>query len=203
MVVEYYRPVYNYMNGIIKANFVDNKTSNIVVNVSSINPNYPDIYPSAILENKHSYYQSLADDQYPIINITFDKYILVSHFALLAMNFDNKPWMYPKNWTLKGCMEEKCRLIANSSDPDYFSQLAAKVTPVSPGVYQKFSFQAENNYASDIDIFYAINRIEFFGYTCDFYSECNGNVLLKTFCYKRNTFYFLKAAIFIYINILS
>ena len=203
MVVEYFRPVYNYTNGIIKANFVNNETSNIVVTSTSINPNYPHIYLSAILENKYSYYQSLKADQYPIINITFDKYILVSHFALVAMNVDDKPWMFPKNWTLKGCIEDKCRLIANSSDPDYFNQLATKVTPVSPGVYQKFSFQAENTHREGIGTFYAIYRIEFFGYTCDFDSECNGNALLKTFCYKRNTFYFLKAATFIYVNILS
>ena len=90
--------------------------------------------------------------------------------------------MYPKNWTFKGCIKDKCRLLANSSDPEYFNQSGMRLTTVKPGVFNKFSFQAENNYKEGTGIFYTIRRIELFGYTCDTEYECNGNLLLKTNC---------------------
>ena len=202
MVVEYFRARRDNMNGIIKANYINNKTKNIVVNASSIEPNYGHIYLSAILEDNDSYYQSYDGDTYPVVNITFEKHILLTHFSLKIFYSFGKPWMYPSNWTLKGCNGDICRVIANNSNKDYFTQLIS-LTPVSPGVYQKFSFQANRNYKESAGCLYVISRIEFFGYACDSGWECNGNVLLKTHCQQKNTFNFLSIAIFIYIKILS
>ena len=187
MVISYYRPISNYLNGIIKANYINNKTNNIIVEASSISPNFANIYLSAILEDNDSvYFQSYVGNEDPIINITFEKHVFITQFSLKTKISGNEPWMYPKNYTLKGCNGDKCRLIANNSNPNYFKQTEPILTAVSPGVYHTFSFQAQRTKLSDNAIFYAINRIEFFGYTCDSNSECNGNIILKTFCFKKN-----------------
>ena len=104
--------------------------------------------------------------------------------------------MYPKNWTFKGCIKDKCRLLANSSDPEYFNQSGMRLTTVKPGVFNKFSFQAENNYKEGTGIFYTIRRIELFGYTCDTEYECNGNLLLKTLYSHQGAFFSLQFNLF-------
>ena len=179
MVVDYYRPYYNYMDGIVR-----HKT-------------YPFVYPSAILDTKSSYYQSNGEDS-PIVNITFQKYILITHFALKT-HVDGGPWMFPKNWKLKGCNEAGCKLIGNNSDPNYFNRVNPVLTALMPGLYNKFSFQADSTTKEDTGYFYVIKQIEFFGYTCDTEIECNGNILLKTSCHNRNHFYCLIAATYIII----
>ena len=82
MVVEYFRPYGDYRKGIIKANYIDNETNNIIVEASPCQENYAFVYPSAILEDTDTYYQTTDTNPYPDVNITFEKTIFISHFAL-------------------------------------------------------------------------------------------------------------------------
>ena len=198
MVVEYFRPYDDYHKGIIKANYINNQTDNIIVEASTCQGGFSNIYPYAILEDTNTYYQTIGLNEYPDVNITFEKTIFISHFALKS---GSAGWMYPKNWTFKGCINDKCRLLANSSDPEYFNQSGMRLTTVKPGVFNKFSFQAENNKEGN-STFYTIRRIELFGYTCDTEYECNGNLLLKTNCNNQDSYfshqYLLYTAILLY-----
>ena len=179
MGVSYFKPHSSYTNGIIKANFVSNQSDEVVVEASSCNPWYSGIYPSAMLTNEF-YYQSINEDR-TTITITFKKVIFVSHFALSTHTFSDGSIIPPRNWILEGCKENSCYELGGNSDPSFYNVKRMKLSVVQSGVFNKFNFIAD---ADPEKKFFTIQRIEFFGFACDTFSECNGNLLFKTLFYK-------------------
>ena len=193
MVVHYYRPNYPFNYGIVKANFISCSSSNIAVQVSSLEPGFPEIYECAILEDSSSYYQS--SENHSTIKIKFDKFLLLSHFALFTRIVDNKPWIYPANWSLQGCRDDWCTQIANNSDAMYFNA-ERKLTPVVPGVYNTLIFLGSS---LPEHTYFAIKYIEFFGFTCDNPYECHGNLLLQRTCKHMSIFSIHSTSMFIFL----
>ena len=170
MGITYFKPHSSYKNGIIKANFVSNLSDEIVVNATSLNPWHHQIYLSAMLTDDSTYYQSVLENR-STITITFKKALFVSHFSLMSFITGNGfPFHPPHNWVLEGCKDDSCYTLASNSDPSFYNITRMKLSVLQSGVFNKFHF--------------TIQRIEFFGFACDTFYECNGNLIFKTlFCH--------------------
>ena len=178
MVVNYFRPSNDLSKGIIKANYISNTSQNILINYSSCDLGWDHIYPSACLEDNECYYQNIGENS--TYSLTFQKHILITHFAVLPRKLIDSDW-WPYKWSLEGCRNDECQTISSGNDPNYFATTQFVLTPVLPGVFNTITFKGE------CEGVITIKRIEFFGFTCDSESECRGDILLKTLC-KRNQF---------------
>ena len=183
MSIRYFRPYLPYNHGIVKRNFISNTSKNILVDVSSCTQLYPTVYPSAVLQDDTTYYQPWNQGM-STVNITFEKAILLSHFSFQARAVDNMAWHYPNEWTMHGCMNDVCTLIAKNTRDDLFNQITPKLVVVTPGVFHKIMFRSINTTYQ----YAVIRRLEFFGYTCDKDDICNGRLIHKSYGYQKNWF---------------
>ena len=89
MVVKHFVPKNTYLNGIVKSIFKTNKTDDIVVGYKSILLISGNVYPSAILEDGDSYYQSTEIDSYIELNIAASK--ISKSFLWSVFNLKSSP----------------------------------------------------------------------------------------------------------------
>ena len=168
-------------NGILRyLNYHDNSTLN--VSYSSIDRGYPhNIYGFSPLDvRSEKYFQTLSYKRQEFYSVGFKKKLLITHVSLEAKQFGDVPW-HPYNWSIAGCLEGNCHMIAREPYNDSLNALHIKRFPVVPGLYDNITFYGY----SAVRSYWTLNYFDVFGFICNSQFDCNGSLLMKRCTGKR------------------
>ena len=166
MVVRKFNPSGNYRNGIIKYIYPTNKSEEIELKYPDVCSGLSHIYPSAFLDDERTYFQSTTSKT--DLNMTFKKFLFLTHFAAIPHVDNNKAWNYPSNFSVTGCMNNKCIVLDSIMNSERYNVTKMVLTPINPGTFNYISISMNNSlHRANV-----LQRFEIFGYLCDSREEC-------------------------------
>ena len=166
MVVRRFPPYGGYRKGIIKYIFPTNKSDEIDLKYTNVDKNWAHIYPTAFLDDGISYYQSTSSNTY--LNMSFKKYLFLTHFAAIPYAPGNAAYHYPKNFSVTGCMNDACVVLDSIINSERYNVTTMTLTSINPGTFNFISININNS----MKTWNVLRRFEIFGYLCDTREEC-------------------------------
>ena len=184
MVVRKFPPYGNYRNGIIKNIYPTNESNEIALQYTNYDYHYSHIYPSAFLDDKETYFQSLSSQTE--LNMSFKRFVFLTYFGLMPRIVSSREWCFPKSIEIQACKNNDCFVLDSITKNDKYSAPKRLVlTPVNPGTFNNIKISMN---ASSCN-FNVIERFEIFGYLCDSVEECKWrNIIAQNTCKTNHNF---------------